>query len=234
MLIKTNRILMNEADASPGNGAPVAPPVTPAPIAAPTAPETPAAPAPDVNALVEAKLKAFQNEFFANARKAGLLKKDEAPAAPATPAPTATVGMSADEVRALVARETTITRVAAAHKLSATQEKWMRDLVDAHKPDDVAGYCQSFVTDLGIVRPELVTPAPAAPAPTATPAPVSDKGSPAPGTATPWQRELAERPLAMSPAARAAMDAELGVNVAKQKRVDAARALHSGLRVTPK
>lgn len=213
---------MNEADGSPGNGAPAAPPAPAAPTAEPKAPETPAT--PDVSAIVDAKLKAFQNEFFANARKAGLLKKDEAPApAPSAAAPAPT-GLSMADVEAMLERERVITRVATEHKLSDAQVKRMKGLLAAEKPDDVSAWVSSFVTDMGLVRPTepTTTSAPAQPAPSGPP--LSDKGSPAPGGVVNWEREFAENPGFMSAAARAAMDAKYGVDKARRMRIDAVNA----------
>src|SRR5688572_26534452 len=98
MLInQTKRIYMNEADGSSGNGAPTAPPAPAAPVAEPTAPTL------DVDALmtrivsaVDERFAAKSNELFANARKAGLLKKEETPPAPAA-APSSN-GLTAVEV----------------------------------------------------------------------------------------------------------------------------------------
>lgn len=61
--------------------------------------------------------------------------------------------------------------------------------------------------------------------------PISDKGSPAPGGTVMWQRELAEKPFAMSPAARAQMDAEHGPDKARRMRVEAAQAMGDRIRV---
>lgn len=225
MRIQTKRIFMNEADGSPGGGAAAASPA--APTAAPTAPETPPTSIVDqVASLIDSKLKAFENGFFANARRAGVLKKDEpaAPAAPPAAAPAST-GLSADDVKAMIARENAIARVSTESKLTSAQEKWMRDLVEASKPDDVLGYCKSFVTDLGIVRPaEPSTPAiaPVQPAPGGPP--LSDKGSPAPGGVVNWEREFAENPGFMSAAARAAMDAKYGPEKARRMRIEAVNA----------
>lgn len=213
---------MIEADGSPGSGAVAlpAPPSPPAEIAAPVSP-----PVVTVEVL-DAKLEAFQNGLFANFRKAGLLKKDEPvtpPPAPNGSAPAAS--LSATDVMAMIARENTITRVSTESKLSPAQEKWMRTLVDANKPDDVLVYCKSFVTDLGLVRPaEPSTTVTAPPQPQPNGPPLSDKGSPAPGGVVNWERAFAENPGFMSPAERAAMDAKYGVDKARRMRIDAVNA----------
>lgn len=180
-------------------------------------------------ATVDAKLKAFQNEFFANARKAGLLKKDEAPA-PASAAAPASTGLTITEVESLLERERVITRVATEHKLTDAQVKRMKGLLAAEKPEDVSGWASSFVTDMGFVRTNAETPTTTVPiAPNA--APISDRGSPAPAGAVGWKYELSN-PIGMSAAARAQMDAELGVDKARKMRLEAARNQASTVRVS--
>lgn len=75
--------------------------------------------------------------------------------------------------------------------------------------------------------------APNVPVPPVGP-PISDKGSPAPGGVTNWEREFAENPIGMSAAARALMDAKHGVEVARRMRVEAATARQGHIRVTVK
>jgi hypothetical protein len=65
-------------------------------------------------------------------------------------------------------------------------------------------------------------------------APISDKGSPAPGTGANWNREFADNPLNMSAAAIAQMNAELGKEVATRKRVEASLARGVNIKVTPR
>lgn len=237
---QSKRIFMNEADSSPGNGAPVATPTPAAPTAAPTAPETPASLTAEsvatiVATAVDAKLKAFENGLFANARKAGLLKKDE----PATPAPTpsastpAPTGLSMADVEAMLERERVITRVATEHKLSDAQVKRMKGLLTAERPEDVSGWVSSFMADMGLARAnnEPSNPITQIPQPQPNGQPISDKGSPAPGGVVNWEREYAENPLGMSAAARAAMDAKHGAEKARKMRVDAAQAQLSRIKV---
>ena len=110
------------------------------------------------------------------------------------------------DVEALLERERVITRVATEHKLTDAQVKRMKGLLSAEKPEDVSGWVSSFVTDMGLVRTNEPSTTVAAPVVVqSTDTPISDKGSPAPGGVVNWERELAERPLSMSPAARAAM-----------------------------
>lgn len=72
----------------------------------------------------------------------------------------------------------------------------------------------------------------ATPQPSATP--ISDKGSPAPGTGANWNREFADNPLNMSAAAISQMNAELGKEVAQRKRVEAALSRGLNIKVTPR
>lgn len=222
---------MNEEDGSPGGGA--VPPAQPAPTAAPTAPESPPLTAESVATLVasaiDAKLNGFENKLFANARKAGLLKKDE----PATPAPTAaapaSTGLSAADVESMLERERVITRVATEHKLTDAQVKRMKGALSAEKPEDVTGWVQSFVTDMGFVRPtETPANAPIAVVPNA--APISDRGSPAPNGQVGWKYEFSN-PMGMSKQAIAQMNAELGEEKARRMRLDAARTQAETMRV---
>lgn len=233
----SKRIFMNEADGGSGNGAQVAPPAPAAPAAAPTAPEPPATSIVDqVANLIDTKLKAFENGFFANARKAGVLKKDE-PAPPTSQSPSAAApaptGLSMADVEAMLERERVITRVATEHKLSDAQVKRMKGLLTAEKPEDVSGWVSSFVTDMGLARAtEPSNPVTPTPQPQPSGHPISDKGSPAPGGVVNWEREFAENPLGMSAAARAAMDAKHGREKAVKMRLDASQQQAARIKVT--
>jgi len=234
MLIQSKRIYMNEADASPGNGAPAAPPAQAEPPATPAAPAPSAVSLDQVKAVVGEMLGGFKNEFFANARKAGLLKKEES-APPATPSAAAAApsSLSVDDVKAMIARENAIARISAEHKLKPEAEKRLRDAVEFSKPDDALGYCTSFVTDLGLVRtntePSTTTTQTVAVVPNA--APISDRGSPTPNGVAGWKYELSTNPQNMSKGSIAAMDAELTPEVARKRRLEAAREWAQNTRV---
>lgn len=233
----TKRIFMNEEGGSPGGGSPPAPA---APPAVPTAPETPAALTPDqVKGLVGEQLKAFQNEFFANARKAGLLGKEK-PADPPTPpqsspaAAPASTGLSMTDVQALLDRNTVLTRVQIENKLSDAQVKRMRSALETERPDDPGSWATTYLADMGLVRTtETATQVIPVPQPQPNGHPISDKGSPAPGGVVNWERELAENPIGMSAAARAAMDAKHGAEKARKMRLEAAQSQAQRIRVTP-
>ena len=228
--IFSKRILMNEEGGSPGGGS--APPAPPAPTAAPTAPETPAPLTADtitnlVTAAVTAQFRGLSNELFANARKAGLLKKDETTTptpAPSAAAPAST-GLSMADVEAMLERERVVTRVATEHKLSDAQVKRMKGLLTAERPDDVSGWVSSFVTDMGLARQtETATPNQTTPSPTVIPstAPISDRGAPASNGVQGWRYELQTNPMNMSAAAKQAMNLELGEEKARKQRLEAA------------
>jgi len=236
--MNTKRIFMTEEGGSPGGGA--VPPVPPAPDAAPKAPEQPAPLTADtvatiVATAVDAKLKAFENGLFANARKAGLLGKDKsAPDSSATPpasaAAPASTGLTEADLEARLEQERVITRVQVENKLSDAAVKRLKSAMRAEKPDDVSSWTSAYLADLGLVRQaESPTPAPSAPV-VPNVAPISDRGSPAPNGAVGWRYEL-NNPIGMSAAARAQMDAELGVEKARRMRLDAARNQASTLKV---
>lgn len=222
------RIFMNEEGGSPGGGAASPAPALPPASTAAAQPE-PAIPVTQLKSVIGEVFGELRNGLFADLRRAGALKKDEpaptpAPqsAAAAAPAPT---GLSMADVEAMLERERVITRVATEHKLTDAQVKRMKGMIAAEKPDDVSGWVSAFVTDMGLVR--QTTDQPPTTAPTQLPPsgpPLSDKGSPAPGGVVNWEREFAENPVAMSPAARAAMDAKYGYEKARRMRIDAANA----------
>jgi hypothetical protein len=239
MIIKTNRILMNEVDASPGNGAPAAPAAPSEPVAEQKAP------AFDLDALVsrlskviDEKVEAKQNAAFAKLRKEGALKQDkpEPSASPATPTPSAPAvvqaGMSMADVEALIERKSLIAARAAKHGLNEAQVRRFEAALTGVSRESLASEAEAFLTDMGLVRSTESTTVTPAPLPSA--APISDKGSPAPGGVANYERELLERPLDMSPAAKAAMDAKYGVEKARKMRLEAAQPHLSRIKVTPK
>jgi hypothetical protein len=233
--MKLNRISMNEADASPGGGA--APTVTPTPPANQAASEAPAnVTADQVSNLITEKFKALQNEFFASARKAGLLEKpksNETPSATPSAAAPASSGLSAADVEAMLDQERVITRAQVEHKLTDAQIKRMKSALKAEKPEDISTWTTGYLADMGLTRAnETSTPTPAAPIAPNT-APISDRGSPAPNGAAGWKFELSN-PIGMSAAARAQMDAELGSEKARQMRLEAARSQAERMRVVVK
>lgn len=238
-IYQTKRFLMNEADGSPGNGAPAAtPPAPAAPAAAPTAPETPPAVSLDqVKGLIGEQLSGFKNGFFAELRKAGLLGKDKPANEPATPAAAPTSAPQAGalteaELDARLEQERVITRAQVENKLSDAAVKRMKSALRAEKPDDVGDWVTSYLADLGLARTTSTETPPTPPAVPAVPntAPISDRGSPAPAGAVGWRYELTN-PIGMSAAARAQMDAELGVEKARKMRLEAARNQAANLKV---
>ena len=235
MLIKPTH-LRNEEDASPGGGA--VPPQQPdAPTAQPQTPAQPAIPTDAIKAAVADALKAALpdalNGHFANARRTGQLKKDKEPEAPPTAsAPAGSLSMA--DVQALIKRERVIATHTAKYELDAPKVRWLEKALDGVDPDNLEAIASSFISDLGLTKAAPpAPPAPAAPTQPSNPQPLSDKGSPAPGGVLDWEREFAENPMGMSPAARQRMDAKYGPDKARAMRLEASRAWAERTRVTP-
>lgn len=227
---------MNEADASPGGGASPAAPVEPAAANPATAP-APAVSVDQVKSLMTEMLGGFKNALFADMRRAGVLGKEKAtetptpaPATAAASAPVST-GLSAADVEAMLEQERVITRVQFENKLTDAQIKRMKAALKADKPEDVSTWTSTYLADMGLVRQADSNPVPTI-QPQPAGAPISDKGSPAPGGVTNWEREYAENPLGMSTAAKALMDAKHGVEKARKMRLEAAQAQAARIRVT--
>ena len=225
---------MNEADGSPGGGSP---PPTPADPAAPKPESAPPQPLTldQVNTAVAKQLETFQNGFFANARKAGLLPKEKTPEPtpkdPPKDAPAA-AGLSMADVEALLERERVITARATKHNLNDAQVRRVKAGTAGTPLESFASEVDAFLADMGLVKsdqPAAPAPAPAQPS---NPQPVSDKGSPAPGGVLDWEREFAENPMGMSPAARQRMDAKYGPDKARRMRLEAAKDWAERTRVT--
>lgn len=152
MRTKLYKFLMNEADSSPGGGA-VPPAVPPASTAAPEAPKY------VTSEQLADQLAAFQNGFFANARKAGLLKdKAEAPTpAPATPAASSPTGLSMADVETMLERERGLTARSTRNSLSDAQTKRMKSALAGVAADAFDVEADAYLSDMGLVR--ATTPA---------------------------------------------------------------------------
>lgn len=107
------------------------------------------------------------------------------------------------------------------------------ELYRAQKPSDDSEWFEKKMKTFGIKQPAATTATitTTAQAGQQTP-PISDKGSPAPGNASDWEREFAENPIGMSPAARQRMDAKHGVEKARKMRLEAANAQAERIKVT--
>jgi hypothetical protein len=240
--MNTKRIFMNEADAGSGNGA------APPPAAPPAPPAESAAPAIDLDALVarlskviDEKVEAKQNIAFAKLRKDGVLKQDkpsgETPAVQPTPSVpvVAQAGLSMADVETLLERKGVIASRAAKFGLSDAQTKRFEAALASVPRESLATEADTYLADMGLVRTtEQPVTQSAQPQVLPTTPPISDKGSPAPGGAVNWEREFAESPLSMSPAAKALMNAKHGEEKARKMRVDAAQAQLSKIKVTLK
>lgn len=203
------RIFMNEADGGSGNGAQPPPPAPAAPTAAPTAPEPPAASIVDqVANLIDTKLKAFENGFFANARRAGVLDKGK-PASDPTPPPTPTpsapavaqAGLTMADVETLLERKGAVSSRAATHGLTAAQTKRFEAAMASVPRESLDAEADSYLADLGLVKAATPPPQPATqqPATTAPAKPnVSDRGTAAPTDLRDTHGVLNSRPLEMN------------------------------------
>lgn len=171
MLIKPSKCLMNEEDASPGNGQ-----ATPAPAAAPanqgsSNDNAPAFPVDAIKQVVSAAiaeaLPMFKNAVHADLRKAGVYDKDKpvkhpdpAPApqqAPGATNPAAASGLSVADVESMLERERVIERAATRHGLTDAQRSRMKAALVAEKPESIASWADSYLTDMGLVK--AATPA---------------------------------------------------------------------------
>lgn len=201
---------MNEADASPGNGAPA----ESAAPAAPTATQT--APAFDLDTLVtrltgviDEKIQASQNATHAALRKAGVFKQDKAPsesapaAQPTQSAPSAQAGLSMADVEALLERENVIATRAAKYGLAEAQVRRLKSALTGVPRESFATEADSFLADLGLVKVATTpTPAPTTAQASTPPQPakpnISDRGSAAPSDLRDSEGVVNSRPLEMT------------------------------------
>lgn len=164
--------LNNEEDASPGGGAPQPMPASPTATEG-AAPNPPALSADDVRGM----LTEFQNGFFANARRAGMLAKEKpAPATSSTATAPAEVHAAApaardvsSEVEYAVSRMRAFERAAAQAGLNDRQTARMEESLRAVKPENVSEWARGYLEDLGLGKtntsPPVSQPATLAPAP---------------------------------------------------------------------
>lgn len=240
--MKLKPILRNEVDASPGGGA-VAAQSQPAASegAQPAAPVIP----PDiiegaVTKALTAALPKLRDGIFADLRRDGAFKKDKPAEQPAATAATSApaVGLSAADVEAMLERERVIASRAAKFDLNDNAVRRLKSALNGVDVSSLAAEADSFLADLGLAKaptPQQATTAPAPPQPQPSNAqPISDKGSPVPGGVTDWEREYAEKPQAMSPAAISAMNAKHGIEKARRMRVERALEMGVGIRVQAK
>ena len=198
---------MNEADASPGNGA-VAAPAAPAEPPAETAAPAPAAVTVDqVKSLMAETLNGFKNAMFADMRKAGVLGQskpatDPAPASQPTPSAPAVAqaGVSMAEVETLLERRGVIASRAGKYGLTDSQSKRLEAALAGVSRESIAAEADSYLADMGLVK----APTPAAPAAPAQAAPaaakpnISDRGTAAPTDSRDSEGVLNSRPLEMT------------------------------------
>jgi hypothetical protein len=180
-----------------------------------------------------------KNGVNADLRRAGVFKngKDDKtqPVTPAAAAAPASSGLSAADVQAMLKRDRVITTRSVKHELDAAKTRWLETALHGVEPERLDEVADSFLNELGLVKAAQPATAPQPPSPQiqpGSPVPTSDKGSPAPGGVLDWEREYAENPIGMSPAARQRMDAKYGAEKARAMRLEAARAQAERIRVT--
>lgn len=200
---------MNEVDSGSGNGAEAASTV-PAESPAATATPAPAGVSADqVKGLINETLTGFKNSFFAEMRKAGMLKQEKAAepapapsAQPTTSAPSAHAGLSAADLDARFELERVIASREAKHELSEAQARRLRSALSGVSRDALASEADSYLSDLGLVKAATPPPQPATPAtPAAQPAAkpnISDRGTAAPTDMRDSEGVLHSRPLEMT------------------------------------
>jgi hypothetical protein len=199
---------MNEADASPGNGAPAAPAVTTEPAAS-----SPAS-ALDVDSLlaritsvVDERLSASEqrvkNATFAELRKGGHLKQEKAssesaPASqPTTSAPSAQAGFSMADVEALLERKDVVATRAAKYGLNESQKKRFESAMAGVAREVLQAEADAFLADMGLAKqspaPQPAISQPAQPA--AAKPNISDRGSASPVDTRDSEGVVHTRPL---------------------------------------
>lgn len=225
--MQRKQFLMNEEGGSPGGGSvpPVAPATPPASTGAAPAAE-PTVPVSQLKAVIGEVFGEFRNGLFADLRKSGALGKEKAESHPAPQSPPAAApassGLSAEDVQSMMLQERVFARAEAEHKLTDAQVEWMRTALKGVPASELATRSSAFLRSMGIAKGASEPSTPPTPAvPQSTQPPISDKGAPSPGGVTAWQRELAENPINMSPAAVNAMIAELGAEPARKRIIEA-------------
>ncbi len=179
------RILMNAADTSPGNGAPVdAPSDVPANAPASQAQGTPAAvTVDDFKQLMSqvGELAKSVNSLHAADRRA---REGKQPASPTNGKPSEQP--TADDSSSQLALRDAFDDATSELKLTKGQRSLLRDAVMSKRPhpSDVDGFVQDYASKAGWMQAAPQPAAPRAPAPPAAPAqptnaqPVSDRGAP--------------------------------------------------------
>lgn len=209
MLIKLSKCLMNEADSSPGNGAPVAPAAPAQPPASNAAAPAPATlPVDQLAGVIAEQMASLRNGIFADLRKAGVFKDkpQEAPAAaPQAPSPAPASASPAVDPASLLALRDAFDDASSDLKLTKGQRQLLRDHVMQRRPDTSAvdSIVADYVKRAGWGEPKDVPSTSVAP-PEATqqPAPVqpakpniSDRGTAAPTDLRDSEGVVNSRPL---------------------------------------
>lgn len=202
---QAKRIFMNEADSSPGNGAPPVVATSAEPTAAPTAP------ALDVDSLmsrlsgvIDEKLSAHQNAINAGLRKANVFKQDkptEATVQPTTSMSTVTqAGLTGADLDSRFELERVIASREGQHGLNEAQARRLRSALNGVPRESFASEADSYLADMGLVKaatPPITQVQTPAPVPAAKPN-ISDRGSAAPTDTRDSDGVLHSRPLEMT------------------------------------
>ncbi len=210
------RILMNQADASPGNGAvppTAAVPTDALPQAQGGSPITMTKEALDaaLASAAEMAAKKVSDSFYAERRRASEGKGERPNGKPDTKNENASSG---DDPSSLLALRDSFDDATSEMKLTKGQKQLLREAVMSKRPSDVDGFVSDFATRAGwgsqSASPVAPVSQPAAIAANATPqrnaAPVSDRGSP-PVSAVPLEDQSV---LSMSPSDRDALRKQKG------------------------
>lgn len=217
-----------------GGGSGAAPPA-PAPAGDPPAPPPAPAPAPASGEITfTPEQQALVNKLVGKAREEGRSAAKATTPAPAqapTP-PSAPEKVTIESLAAQLAETQLRARFdkrAAKRGLDDDAAEDLFELYKAQKPTDDENWFAEREKRLGLKKQSSTSP-PSQPSTPIQPvvvtpsaAPISDRGSPAPAQPVGWRLELAQNPLKMSQGARAAMDAELGVEKARRQRIEAAQ-----------
>ncbi len=232
---------MNEADASPGNGAAAAPVAPVEPTAAPTAPVL------DVDALmtrlsgvIDEKLSAHKNSTFAELRKAGAFKQDKptesSPTQPTQSAPVvAQAGLTGADLDARFELERVISIREGKYGLSEAQTRRLRASLSGVPRESMATEADSYLSDMGLAaaKPQPATQ-PTAQAAPAQPAKqnISDRGTAAPTDTRDFEGVLNSRPLEMTAHDIDALKLKYGETKALQMFQERVNAALRGIKLT--
>lgn len=207
MFQKPSKFLMSEEGGTPASAA-----AAPPPSAEPTA--VPTAPALDVDSLltrlsgvIDEKITASQNATHAALRKAGVFEKvkptSESVSQLTTSAPSAQAGLTGADLDARFELERVIASREGKYGLNEAQARRLRSALSGVPRESLVSEADSYLNDMGLVKPSTPSPQPVATQTQASPiAParpnVSDRGSASPTDTRDHNGVLNSRPLEMT------------------------------------